>query len=70
MVDLKKMKAEWRGKGYTDKEVAQAIGIRPDSLCSKLKGRRTQELSATQLVVICEMLESPLDMFITKDDAQ
>lgn len=70
MVDIKRMAHEWRRKGFKDEEVAEAIGMTPRGLKAKIWGEVTGELSATQNFVICDMIGSPYDMFITKYDAQ
>ena len=63
-----KMFGELRRKGITQNEVAEVIGITPTTLSRKMTGKAPMDLSVTQVVMIAELLESPLDMFVTKGE--
>lgn len=65
-LNLKRMQEEWKAIGMTTDEVAELIDIDPRSLTRKLRGERSQELSATQAHVLCEAIGRPLDMFIMR----
>ena len=60
----KKLIERWREKQHTDKEIAETIGVKAESLSRKIKNG--SEFSATQAKLICELIEEPMDMFYTK----
>lgn len=65
-----KMFGELRRKRITQNEVADAIGITPTTLSRKMTGKAPMDLSVIQVIKICELLESPIDDFVTKEDKQ
>ena len=66
--DYEKLFGELRRKRYTQTEVAKMLGISEVTLSRKITGKVKMELTATQVVMIAELLESPLDMFVTKGE--
>lgn len=69
MFDYDKLFEEIERKGIKYKTVAEAIGIKPNTLSMKKKNNEatTRELTGTQIAIICEMLRSPMDMFVLKE---
>ena len=65
--DYEKLFGEARRKRITQTEIAETLGITQTTLSRKMTGKAPMELTATQVVLICEMLESPIDMFVTKE---
>ena len=63
-----KMFGELRRKGITQNEVAKAIGITPTTLSRKMTGKAPMDLSVTQVVLICELMETTIEMFVTKEE--
>jgi predicted XRE-type DNA-binding protein len=63
MFDYEKLRNEWKRQGFTDSEIANAIGLTAPRLSDKLKGKLKVELTGTQIVIICDLIEKPIDMF-------
>jgi len=63
MFDYLKLRSSWKEKGFTDSEVAEKIGITAPRLSDKLNGKSNPELTGTQIAIICDLLEQPMDMF-------
>ena len=58
-----KLRKEWQRQGFRDKDVARMIGITPPALSNKIRGITPREISTTQLALICEQLEVPINQF-------
>lgn len=59
--------SEIKRKGFTYKAVAEALKVDPNTISLKKTGKgSTRELTGTQIAIICDMLRSPLDMFVIK----
>lgn len=63
MFDYVGLRNEWKVAGYTDAEIAKKIGISPARLSDKLRGKIKTELTGTQIITICELLNKPMDTF-------
>ena len=54
---------ELKKKGFKQNVIATNISIDQNTLSKKILNKTTQELTGTQIAIICEMLQSPIDMF-------
>jgi len=70
MFDYDLLYSEIKRKGFKQNYIADLIGIDPNTLSKKVKGKGkvSKELSATQVALICEALRSPMDSFIKEED--
>ena len=67
MFNYQKLREEWRRNGYSNKDIAKKIGMHEQTLSKKYRGELPLELSATEVAIICGLIESPMDMFIERD---
>ena len=54
--------AECKRKGYTQKRVAEIIGMSEKNLSERKSTGK--ELTGSQVAMICSLIQSPLDMFV------
>ena len=54
---------ELKKKGFKQNVIATNISIDQNTLSKKILNKTTQELTGTQITIICEMLQSPIDRF-------
>ena len=60
-----KLEAKFKENGLNQSQVAQKIGISPNSLCRKLGGK--QEFKLSEVVSLCKTLgiEDPVEIFLS-----
>lgn len=63
MFDYVSLRNTWKLKGYTDAEIAKEINITPARLSDKFRGKSSPELTGSQIVKICDLLNRPMDSF-------
>lgn len=67
-LNLVKLRETWREKGFSDREISDYIGLDKKTLSKKFNGTLKPSLTATQFAIILDVIQSPMDMFITKGE--
>ncbi len=65
MIDINKLKGKMVEKGYTNKKMAEALGIHKDTLGRKLKAGKFGTDEVSKFIEVLD-IENPTEIFFVK----